>query len=97
MILDRALRTAGDEYQRVGACGKRFIDRVLNQRLVHDGKHFLRTCLGDREESRAASGNGKNGGFYWLCHRQSITDLPQRRRRTFLTREKSVRANMLAS
>ncbi len=47
VILDRALRTAGNEYQRVGARGQRFIDRILDQRLVHDGKHFLWTCLGD--------------------------------------------------
>ena len=77
VILDRALRTAGDEYQGVGAGRQRFIDRILNQRLVHDGKHFLRTCLGDRKKSRAASGNGKYGGFYWVLSSRKHSGFPR--------------------
>ena len=38
-----------------------FLDRVLNQRLVHDGKHFLGLRLGGRQKARAQARNRKNG------------------------------------
>jgi len=66
VILDGPLGAAGDEHQRVRAGGQRLIDRILNQRLVDDRKHFLRAGFGDRQESSAAPGDGKYGGFYGL-------------------------------
>ena len=51
VILDRALRRAGDEHEPLGARGERLFHRVLNQRLVDDRQHLLRRCLGGRQES----------------------------------------------
>ena len=64
MILDRALGTAGDEHQRIGARRQRLVHRVLDERLVDDRQHFLRARLGDGQKSRAAAGNREYGGFY---------------------------------
>ncbi len=60
VILDRALRAAGDEDQFAGARGERLFRGVLDQRLVDDRQHFLRARLGRRQEPRAAPGHRKN-------------------------------------
>ena len=66
MILDGALRAAGDEHQRLGARRQRLVHRILNQRLVDDRQHFLRARLGDGQKSRAAPGHWKYAGFNGL-------------------------------
>ena len=87
MILDGALGAAGDEHQRIRAGGQRFVDRVLNERFVDDGEHFLGARLGDRKESRAAAGNGEYCCFDgFVRHVEMITDLAGACRRTNLTR-----------
>src|ERR1700733_3567112 len=88
VILDGALGAAGDEDQGVRSGGKRFVDRILNERLVDDGEYLLRARLGDGKESRAAAGDGEYGssnGFF-VRHAEIITDLAGARRRTNPTR-----------
>ena len=60
MVLDRALRAAGDEDQAAGPRRQRLLHRVLDQRLVDDRQHFLRARLGGGQEARAAAGDGEN-------------------------------------
>ncbi len=60
MVLDGALRTAGDEHQQARAGGQRLLGGVLDQRLVDDRQHFLRARLGGGQETRAAPGDGKH-------------------------------------
>jgi hypothetical protein len=55
MVLDRPLRRARDEHELLGAGGDRFVDGILNERLVDDRQHLLRRRLGCRQEARAAS------------------------------------------
>ena len=73
MILDCALRAAGDEHQGFGARGNRFFDRVLNERLVDDRQHLLRGRLGCRQKTGAASGDGKDGGFDGFLGHVAVT------------------------
>ena len=68
MILDRPLRAAGNEHQRLRARGERLIHGILNQRFVDDRQHFLGACLGDGQKPRAAPGHRKYAvlyGFEW--------------------------------
>jgi hypothetical protein len=60
VVLDGALGTAGDEDHVGDAGGHRLLDRILDQRLVHDGHHFLRAGLGCRQETGAQAGDGKH-------------------------------------
>ncbi len=61
VILDRALVAPGDE-DHVRDAGRRgLLDRVLDERLVDDGEHFLGTRLGGGQEPAAESGNGEDG------------------------------------
>src|ERR1700683_3798416 len=71
MILDGALGRAGDEHQPPGTGGQRLIDRVLDQRLVDDRQHFLRTGLGRRQEACAASGYREHRGPN-LCYSHAL-------------------------
>ena len=41
--------------------GDRFLDAVLNDRLVDERQHFLRLRLGGRQEAGAEAGGGKDG------------------------------------
>src|SRR5256885_15804048 len=62
VILDGPLGGTGDEHQAPRARGERFLDRVLDQRLVDHRQHFLRARLGRRQKARAAAGHRKHGG-----------------------------------
>jgi hypothetical protein len=59
VVLDGALGGAGHEYQTGHARGDRLLDRILDQRLVDDRQHLLRTRLGGRQKPRAATCHGK--------------------------------------
>jgi len=69
MILDGALSPAGDKHEMLYPGLDRFIDGILNDRLVHDGQHFLRDDLGGRKEAGAEAGYRENG----------FSDFPDRR------------------
>ena len=62
MILDGVLASAGDDDDVLDAGLDRFLDAVLNDRLVDERKHFFRLCLGRRKEARAQSG-GREDDF----------------------------------
>ena len=60
VILDRVLAAAGDQEDVVDARRDRFLDAVLDDRLVHQRQHFLGLRFGGREETRAESGGGED-------------------------------------
>ena len=70
MILDRRFGAARHEDEFLDAGLARFIDRVLDQRAVDNGQHFLGHGFGRRQETGALPGNGKYGfsdGFnHWV-------------------------------
>ena len=61
VILDRVLAAAGDEDDVVDAGRDRFLDAVLDDRLVDERQHFLRLRLGRGKEARAEAGGGEDG------------------------------------
>ncbi len=61
MFDQRGLAAAGHETELFDSRRPRFFDRVLDQRLVDHGQHFLRDRLGGGQETRAETGDGKNG------------------------------------
>lgn len=60
MIFDGAFGAPGNENHLADARRVGFFHGVLDQRLVHDGKHFLGTGLGRRKKARTQTRNGKN-------------------------------------
>ena len=61
VVLDRALVAAGHEDHVADAGGIGFLDRVLDQRLVHHRQHFLGLRLGGGQEAGAEACNGEHG------------------------------------
>ena len=60
-ILDeRRFAAAGDQAELLDARRPRLFHGVLDQRLVHDGQHFLGHRLGGRQEPRSQPGDGQN-------------------------------------
>ena len=68
MLHQRGLAAAGDHAELLDAGGARLLDRVLDQRLVHDRQHFLGGRLGGGQESRAEARDGQHGLTQWLDH-----------------------------
>ena len=62
MVLDGVLAAAGDDDDVVDAGLDRFLDAVLNNRLVDEREHFLRLCFGRGKESGAEAG-GREDDF----------------------------------
>ena len=60
VVFDRALVAAGHEDHLAHTGGIGLFDGVLDQGLVHHGKHFLRLRLGGWKEAGAETGNGKD-------------------------------------
>ena len=60
MEFDQVLLVADDENQRFDPRLQRFLDGILDQRLVDDRQHFLGDRLGGRQEPRAHAGNRKH-------------------------------------
>jgi len=69
MVLDRPLAAPGDEDHVGDARRHGLLDRVLDQRLVHDGHHFLGAGLGGRQKAGAETGDGEDrfGNFFHLA------------------------------
>ena len=68
VIFDRSLGCPGYEDQLGRTCGDGLLDRVLDQRLVDDGEHFLGTRLGCRQKTGAPACHRKYGCSYSLGH-----------------------------
>ncbi len=60
MILEGRLATAGDEDEMFDAGGGRFLDRVLDQRLIDHRQHFLGHRLGGGQEPGAETSDRKH-------------------------------------
>src|SRR5215212_4852874 len=60
VVLDRPLVRRGDDDDLLDAGGNRFLDAVLDDRLVDQWQHFLGLGLGRREEARAPAGSREN-------------------------------------
>ena len=80
MLDQRGLAAAGDHAELLDARRARFLDRVLDQRLVDHRQHFLGGRLGGGQETRAEAGDGQNGLAQWLDHNE--LPLSRRRKRT---------------
>src|SRR6478735_4993212 len=61
MVFDGALASAGDDDNVFDAGGDRLFHRILNERLVHQGKHFLGRRLSRWKKPRPEARGGKNG------------------------------------
>ena len=61
VIFDGVLAAAGDEDDVVDARGDRFLDAVLDDRLVDERQHFLGLRLGGGQEAGAEAGGGEDG------------------------------------
>src|SRR5262249_47437657 len=72
VILDRVLAAAGDDDDVVGAGRDRFLDAVLDDRLVAAVEGLLRLRLGRRKKSRAEARGGEDG-FADDGHREIVT------------------------
>src|SRR5262245_18662539 len=59
MILDRVLAATGHQNDVVDARRDRFLDAVLNNRLVDERQHLLGLRFGGRQESGSKSCSGK--------------------------------------
>ena len=62
VILDGVLAAPGDEDDVVDAGGARFLDAVLDDRLVDQRQHFLGLRFRDGQKPRAETG-GREDGF----------------------------------
>src|SRR5262249_51830134 len=60
VIFNRVLAAARHDHDVVDAGLNRFLDTVLDDRLVDDHQHFLRLCLGGREKSCTETSCGKD-------------------------------------
>ena len=60
MVVERRLASAGDEDELLDPRLERFLDRVLDERAIDDGEHFLGDRLGGGEEAGAEAGDGEH-------------------------------------
>jgi hypothetical protein len=60
VILDDVLAAPGDENELFDARLFCFLNRILNDRLVDDGKHLLGHRLGGWKKARSHAGDRKN-------------------------------------
>ncbi len=72
MVFDRALGAPRNEDHLGNACCCGFLHRILDQRLVHDGQHFLRAGFRGGQETRAEPRHGKHGLGDLFVHDNSI-------------------------
>ena len=72
VIFHRRLAAPGHQDELLDPGVARFLDRVLDKRLVHDRQHFLRQRLGRGQKACAETGHGKNGLLDGLDHRNPL-------------------------
>ena len=70
MVLNCTLRCTRNEHQLRRTRSDRLFYRVLDERLIDDRQHFLRTCLGGRQESGSTTGNREYSCFDFLAHQE---------------------------
>ncbi len=68
MLDERGLAAARYHAELLDPGRARFLDRILDQRLVHDGKHFLGRRLGSGQKPGAKAGDGQHGLLQGLDH-----------------------------
>ena len=68
MILDNGFPAPGDKYKLFNPGVARFFHRILDQRLVHDRKHFLRHGLCRRQKSCSEAADGEYGFANFFRH-----------------------------
>ncbi len=68
VVLDRALAAAGDKDQFLDAGLDRLFRRILDQRLVDHGQHFLGIGLGCRQKTGTETRYRKNRLAYFTFH-----------------------------
>ena len=68
MLDQGGLAAAGHHAELLDPGGARFLDGVLDQRLVDDRQHFLGHRLGGGQEAGAQAGDGQHGLAQWLDH-----------------------------
>ena len=61
MIFDRPFATPRHDDDVFDSRGDRFFDGVLNERFVHQGKHFFGGGFSRGEKASAEAGRGDNG------------------------------------
>ena len=76
VVFDTPLAGGRDEDQLLRTCRDRFLHRVLDQRFVDDGEHFLGRRLGRRQKTAAAASDRKDGGAYDGTQRGVLPDRP---------------------
>ena len=59
MVDQRGLAAAGDEAELLDPGGAGLIDRILDERTVHDREHFLGHGFGGRQEPGSQTGDGQ--------------------------------------
>src|SRR5665213_1893498 len=68
MIFDRPFVAARNENHIPDACHCGFFNGILDEGLINDRHHFLRTCLGRRQKSSSQAGNGEYSLSYLHLH-----------------------------
>ena len=62
MVFDGAFAAPRDEDHVADAGAVGFFHGVLDERLVHDGEHFLGAGFGGGQKACAEAGDGEDGG-----------------------------------
>ena len=68
VVLDRVLAAAGHQDDVVHAGRDRFLDAVLDDRLVDERQHLFGLCFGGRQEPRAEARGGEDGLADGVAH-----------------------------
>ncbi len=71
VVFNRGLAASGDDDDVVDARIERFLDAVLDERLVDQREGLFRLSFGGRKEASTHTGGGKDGFAYLALHRYS--------------------------
>lgn len=72
IVLKRALAARGDKDELLDAGGTGLVDRILDQRLVHQGHDFLGNTFRGGKETGHKACHGKNGLGYFAAHQLGL-------------------------
>ena len=71
MVHQRGLPPPGHHAKLIDPGGARFLDRILDQGLVHHGQHFLGHRLGGGQEAGSEAGDRQDGFTQWFYHKNT--------------------------